>query len=511
TAEAGKLTVGLMPNDENTNIPFITVSTPYYNNDKLAGVANIAISTLALRQILEERGINEAINVNFILNSEGKVVIFSENGGLANLIDMQKMTLPERDLSKIVKSMTAGETGVEPVMINGESYYLAYSPIPSFGWSLGTLAKAEEIIDTAKEARLEADLLTDKFIHSMSASFRENLSDIGCMLPIILIVLLAFGALTAKRFVAPILQITEGVREIAKGNLDKKLRLRTGDEFEELANSIDLMTDDLKAHMDNIEKITKDKQRIATELSLAQDIQIGMLPDMMSVPANNRGYDLYATMEAAKIVGGDFYDFYPLGDDKVAVTIADVSGKSVPAALFMAISKTILQNCLSEGHFASLSDMAAHVNNILEHDNTKMMFVTAFIGVLNLKTGSFSFVNCGHNPPLIYRAKENKYEYLKVKRNTALGIMSDMDFVEQEITLFKGDALFLYTDGVTEAYNNSEEMYGEERLETALNAIASPTASSKEILTHVRSSLKAFVKDADQFDDITMLGIRYLG
>lgn len=511
TAESGTITIGIMPNDENTNLPFITVSTPYYNGNEFAGVANIAINAVSLHQLLEQRGINDVINANFILNSKGELVLLSENGGLSKEIGEYGKPLAEGDLARVGEKMIAGETGVESVVLNGESYYLAYAPIPSLEWSLGMLAKADDILRVGSEAQREADSLTGKFVPSMSEHFQKNLLGIGYMLPVVLFAILMFGTLTAKRFVAPILQITAGVREIAKGDFEKKLNLTTGDEFEELANSIDIMTNDIKAYMENIANITKDKQRIATELSLAQDIQIGMLPDIGSLPAKNAGYDLYATMEAAKTVGGDFYDFYSLDENRVAVMIADVSGKGVPAALFMAIAKTLLQNSLSDGHFRSISETAAHINNLLKEDNTKMMFVTAFIGVLNIKTGNFSFVNCGHNPPLIYRAECDKYEYIEVLRNTALGVMSDMNFTEQEITLNPKDALFLYTDGVTEACNESEEMYGEDRLQTALNAVASPNISSEEILTKIREDLKKFVGTAEQSDDITMLGIRFNG
>lgn len=504
TAESKKLTVTHLLQDENAHIPFVTVTCPYFVKEQLAGVANISLNVLSIREILEEQHALEPTDFDFVLDDKGEIVIASKDQQ-----DIQLML--QTNFLETIKKMTKGEKGVDLINIDGTPYYLAYSPISSLQWSLGSLVRADQYLNAAKIARYETDWQTGEFTVSINALFQKNLRDIFLMLLTILITLVLFSAFSAKRFVAPILATTKGVREIAKGNLDKKLNIRTGDEFEELANSVNHMTSDLKEYIANLSKITKDKERISTELNLAKDIQMGFLPDLASVTSVNDAFDLYATMEAAKSVGGDFYDFYALDKERVVITIADVSGKGVPAALFMAISKTIIKNSMTEGNFPNLAETIIHINDTLAQDNTNNMFLTAFIGVLNLKTGNFKYVNAGHNPPLWYKAEKNKFEYLKIKKNFVLAAMEDLEFKSEEITLSSNDTLFLYTDGVTEALNEKAELYGEERLKDALNNIANKKASTEEILEKVRKSVQIFVGEAEQSDDITMIGIRYLG
>jgi sigma-B regulation protein RsbU (phosphoserine phosphatase) len=302
------------------------------------------------------------------------------------------------------------------------------------------------------------------------------------------------------------MKLSDNVREIASGDLDKKIKINTGDEIEHLAVCFNAMTDELKTHIENLTQITAEKERIATELNVAKDIQVGMLPHDFNF--NRKDFEIYATMNAAKAVGGDFYDFYLLDEKHLVITVADVSGKGIPASLFMVISKTVLKNFAT---FANAPDDYAAVmmnaNNQLCQSNEEMMFVTVFFGVLEINTGKFIYVNGGHNPPIIYHAKENTCEYLNVKKNFVLGGMEDVPYKQQETILENGDLIFTYTDGVNEAMNINNEEYTSERLLEFMNS-TNCRADLKELLAAVKSDVSKHVGNAEQSDDITMLALR---
>jgi sigma-B regulation protein RsbU (phosphoserine phosphatase) len=387
--------------------------------------------------------------------------------------------------------------------------------MPSIGWSFGTLVKRDAVVGPAKEIRHTVMSESKKFAAVLDDFFFGNFIRMAVLMLFILAVLVYISRRAARRFVEPVLALSAGVKDIAKGNLDRKLDIKTGDEIEGLANSVNEMTDDLKKYMDNLATATADKERIATELSLAQGIQEGMLPQIFPKFSNNPHFDLFASMEPAREVGGDFYDFYSLDDDHLALTIADVSGKGVPASLFMVISKTILKNAaLSMGQAADLGHMMEISNRQLCENNEEMMFVTVFFGVLDVKTGEFSYVNAGHNAPYIGRTEDGHTEWSSLsdeKKNYMVGAVENAVYDERKITLKPGDMLFVYTDGVTEAMNENGELYTDERLEATLGRVATPDKNSETILAEVRADVAEHVGEAESSDDVTMLGIRYLG
>ena len=211
------------------------------------------------------------------------------------------------------------------------------------------------------------------------------------------------------------------------------------------------MTNELKTYTENLKAVTAEKERVATELDVATEIQSGMLPHDFDFARSD--FEIYATMNAAKEVGGDFYDFYLLDDDRLMITIADVSGKGIAAALFMVISKTILKNfAMTLKSADDIGAMVSCANQQLCQNNDAMMFATAFVGLLDLKSGRFTYVNGGHNPPLIYSARKDRWRYLEtVERNYALGLMDDADYAQETIDLEDGDVIYLYTDGIERA------------------------------------------------------------
>ena len=497
----------------------IGAAAPYYDAaGNMVGIVGIDISNEDLYTWINEFTVNKS-NINFVLNGDGEVIFSSQTEGVLAVNNSEEDIISRaggkdlrknsrKDLAHAAERMLEGEQGVVPVTINGKNFYLAFSPMYDTGWSFGMMISEEEVLKTTEGTRkyfLEQ-------ISNLQNRMRQEYSyvnNLAIAVPVaLLIILFLMSTNLSRRFVKPIHELSDGVREISSGNLDKKLDIHTGDEIEHLATTFNAMTYELKNYMTNLEKETAEKERIATELDVAKDIQNGMLPKDFPT---RKDFELLATMTPAKEVGGDFYDFYFLDDKHLAITVADVSGKGIPAALFMVITKTILNN-FAESFYKQngLAPVVAAANEQLCANNDAMMFVTAFVGVLDLETGEFTFVNAGHNPPVLYRAEENHCDFLDVKKNFVLGPMDGIPFVEQKISLKHGDLLFLYTDGVTEALNVAEEEYLPERLIAFMNS-TDCAVDLQTLLKNIRGDLSKHVGEAEQSDDITMFALRFKG
>ena len=302
----------------------------------------------------------------------------------------------------------------------------------------------------------------------------------------------------------PINRLTKEVAVIGSGDLDHKIEgLHTGDEIGQLADAFNHMTGELKSYIANLAAVTAEKERIGAELTVATQIQASMLPCIFPAFPERKEIDIYATMQPAKEVGGDFYDFFLVDESHLAIVIADVSGKGVPAALFMVIAKTLIKNHAQAGECPA--DVFTGTNRQLCESNDAGLFVTAWMGILDMETGEFTYVNAGHNPPLI-RRKGGGFEYLKSRAGFVLAGMEGMKYRQASMTLEPGDMICLYTDGVTEATDTGNQLYGEERLQNRLNAEKEKTL--EEILHGIKADIDVFVKGAPQFDDITMLVLR---
>ena len=275
-------------------------------------------------------------------------------------------------------------------------------------------------------------------------------------------------------------------------------------EINDLKNSILSMQQDIQEYIENLTKVTSEKERIDTELNVATKIQASMLPSIFPAFPDRQDFDIYASMNPAKEVGGDFYDFFLIDDNHLGIVMADVSGKGVPAALFMMIGKTLLKNRCQIS--LSPAEILHDVNNQLCENNETELFVTVWLGILDIRTGTVTAANAGHEFPAIMH-KGGKYELLNDKHGFVLAGMPDMKYKEYTIQLDEGDKLFLYTDGVPEATNADNELFGTDRMIEALNSKTS--ASAEETLKIVESSVDGFVKDAPQFDDLTMLCLEY--
>ena len=309
-----------------------------------------------------------------------------------------------------------------------------------------------------------------------------------------------------KMVTKPVGKLTAFTQEITKTGMfeNQHIDIKTGDEIESLSQSFNFMLAELENYIANLSKVTAEKERIGAELDIAKHIQASMLPCIFPAFPDRGEIDIYATMEPAKEVGGDFYDFFMVDDRHLAIVMADVSGKGVPAALFMVIGKTLIKDHTTPGR--DLGKVFTEVNDLLCESNSEELFITAFEGVLDLVTGEFVYVNAGHEMPFIYKSGGN-FEPYKIRAAFVLAGMEGMKYRAGSMMLEPGDKIFQYTDGVTEATNINNELYGMDRLGEILNKVKLGTPH--EILPAIKKDIDEFVGEAPQFDDITMLCLEY--
>ena len=319
--------------------------------------------------------------------------------------------------------------------------------------------------------------------------------------------ILIFGALfilifylVRKLVVRNIHKINESLSAITDGNLDTVVDVRSHLEFDSLSNDINATVDTLKRYIKEAE------ERIDAELAFAKAIQHSALPTVHPLYDNRKEFDIFASMHTAKEVGGDFYDFYFIDEDHLAFLIADVSGKGIPAAMFMMRSKTIIKSYAESG--MSVEEVFTLANEKLCEGNDAGMFVTAWMGILNIRNGKVLFANAGHNHPLV-KHSDGTFEYLKSRAGFVLAGMEGVRYRKNELVLEPGDAIYLYTDGVTEATDLNEELYGEDRLHSILEKYKDETM--EVICSEIKKDVDLFAGEAPQFDDITMLALKYKG
>ena len=401
----------------------------------------------------------------------------------------------EADLQKylLIWGMYAENKGTEEPLVTDNSYGYNYTAVaPILDENGKAIAEIQYILDM-QEVR---DHLNG-FLYNM----------LGISFCIICAALLLYILLVKWMVLNPVEKLSEFTTEITKtGNFSKQeIEIKTGDEIEALGQSFNYMMERLEDYIKDLTVVTAEKERIGAELNVATQIQSSMLPCIFPAFPDRDELDIYATMTPAKEVGGDFYDFFMVDERHVAIVIADVSGKGVPAALFMVIGKTLIKDHTQPGR--DLGEVFTEVNNILCESNDNGMFITAFEGVLDLVTGEFRYANAGHEMPFIYR-KDGGYEAYKIRPGFVLAGMENIKYKEQKIQLNIGDKIFQYTDGVTEATDRDNQLYGMDRLHKVLNEKCLD-CNPEQTLKLVKEDIDAFVGDNDQFDDITMLCLEY--
>ena len=361
------------------------------------------------------------------------------------------------------------------------------------------------------DGQVKAILCVQRQMNVLSRARQKYLNKIVLTL-IVLVVLVIIGQslFLHRTLLQPLKLISDEATRFSKESVkaEKKLRetIRNRDEIGQLAVSIDRMEEQIQDYVASITQITAEKERINTELTLATRIQADMLPHVFPAFPERKEFELYANMDPAKEVGGDFFDFFLVDDDHLCITIADVSGKGIPAALFMMASKILLQNNAMTGK--KPAEILTDVNAAICANNREQMFVTVWLGILELSTGRLTAANAGHEYPVLMRAGE-PFELYKDKHGFVIGGMEGVKYRQYELQINPGDKLFLYTDGVPEATDANGELFGTGRMIAALNERKddSPT----KVLEGVRRAVDDFVKESEQFDDLTMLCLVYRG
>ena len=308
--------------------------------------------------------------------------------------------------------------------------------------------------------------------------------------------------LVRKLVVRNINRVNDSLSRITEGNLDEVVDVRSNTEFSSLSDDINATVSTLKQY------IAAAASRIDEELAFAKNIQQSALPSVFPPYPDRKDFSLYASMDTAKEVGGDFYDFYLLDENRLGFLIADVSGKGIPSAMFMMTGKTLIHDYAERGD--APSDVFRNANVMLCQGNDAEMFITAWMGFLETETGLVRFVNAGHNPPVLIRG--GKAEFIQQRANVMLAAAEGVRYREQTLQMEPGDFLYLYTDGVTEATDNTEELYDNDRLLAVLSRDYGTGAEACEAMCRaVKEDIDRFVGDAPQFDDITMLCLYYAG
>ena len=310
-----------------------------------------------------------------------------------------------------------------------------------------------------------------------------------------------------RTVISPIISLTRYIDSYEKGNITQQLaQFGEDNEIRQLLESFTNMIEKIECYIADIRQITAERERISAELNVATQIQADMLPRAFPAFSGRKEFDIYALMKPAKEVGGDFYDFFLVDDDHLVMVMADVSGKGVPAALFMVIAKTLIKNRAQMG--GTPAQILADVNHQLCEGNEVELFVTVWLAILTISTGEGIAANAGHEHPALRRAK-GQYELIKYRHSPAVAAMDGIPFAEHTFRLYPGDSLFVYTDGVPEANNQENALLGTGRMVDILNQM--PEAPPQKVLENMADGIAAFSAGAEQFDDITMLCLSYIG
>ena len=495
--------------DAFTNQLCVTCSIPIFVDGEMIGVGGIDLVLDDINSFLDFSDGEEG-HV-FIVNDSGQVILSSSDSILFNEAasdntdDLRNNA--NKELAGFVTKAMMESTDLSEITIDGKEYYMAGAPMPTIGWSL--------ISAIEKEVTQQPEILLlrkyDDINKEATAKFRKGTAAILWNIAIVILLMIIVGtwaALSAsRRIVKPIEEMTKDINHSSRtGQLfTMKDAYRTDDEIELLAEAFWDLSKKTKQYIQNITEITREKERVSTELHMANRIQNSMLPGVFPPYPDRMEFDIYASMGAAREVGGDFYDFFLIDDDHLCMVMADVSGKGIPAALFMMISKVIIQSCAMLGR--SASETLIKTNEAICSSNQEEMFVTVWLGILEISTGKIKASNAGHEYPALM--KDGKFSLLKDPHGLVIGGMDGVEYLEYEIDLKPGDKLFLYTDGVPEATDEDYNMFGTDRMIDVLNKDVQ--ATPRQLLENMQIAVEHFVDGAEQFDDMTMLCLEYKG
>jgi len=478
------------PYQEEESIFMVTYSQPFYKiingKKKFCGVVGCDVHLNWLGKFISDIKILESGFV-FILSSQGDYIAHKRKdySHLDDNIFSLAKSRGEIERKVLGEKMTSHQTGFEEYYSHtlNEKCFVYYTPLEETGWALGVVIPQDELLSDLNTITLKL------FIMGL----------VGYILTLCLIIALA------GRITKPLRILTGATYEIGEGDFNAKLPIISSkDEIGVLSHSFHAMQESLIKYISNLQETTAAKEKIEKELSIAREIQQSLLPHKFS---RLRKIDLYATLIPAREVGGDLYDFFFIDEKHLCFAIGDVSGKGVPAALFMAVAKTLLRAKIS--HTMDPAKVFNVMNEDLSKEQESYMFVTFFLGILNIETGILEYCNAGHNPPLIRTAHKGFYYFHTKDIYPPLGIMADANYVRHKIKLLPEDIFFLYTDGVTEAMNIDEIQFSEEKLIDVLDKNKDKAVSN--IVSNVKIALEQHVSGTTQSDDIAMLIIKYNG
>jgi sigma-B regulation protein RsbU (phosphoserine phosphatase) len=473
------------------NIIMCTYSVPLYKTvsgeKEFIGVLTADISLEWLQEIVSSIKILES-GYGCLVSRNGTVVTHpAEELIMHETIFSVAEAREDLHLREIGRDMIGGKTGFVPFtsIIDEQQGWMAYYPVPSTGWSLAVIYPVDELM---------ADVM--------------NLNRTVLILFLVgFLLLLGVIVLNARSITKPLRILAKATNVIATGDLDAEFPLiRSKDEVGNLSESFISMKDSLKGYIRDLTETTAAKERIESELKIAREIQMSIIPKIFPPFPERSEFDIYACIEPAREVGGDLYDFFFVDHDHVCFMIGDVSGKGVPASLFMAVTKTLFKANAGKG--VRPDEILTRLNNELARDNESCMFVTIFCGIMSTKTGEVVYASAGHNPPLILR-RGKRAAYLGISGGVAIGAAEDLSFKTEKLVLNPGECLYLYTDGVTEAVNLNDQLFTETRLQNALSALQDKPV--KEIVSNLMGSIEDFSQGAAQTDDITMMVVKYFG
>ena len=509
-ADAGKLHFTDVTTDIFTGEISIMCSLPVYRDGKLVAVVG---ADLFLNDV--SAAVNATLyNGSFIciVNQNGHVLFSPQTEGMFRVLPADQTqdlrATDNAELSAFVRDALSQNTELRLIDVDGELCYVVGSPIQNVDWAvLSIVPKA--LADQPAEAMLKQfNAIHSEATETFGSGMSKAVVTILVLIAAAIIIAVTAAIILSKRIVKPLEAITNRVQSLGGDDLRFKMEdeYRTHDEIEVLAESFSMLSGKTLEYISEVERVTAEKERIGAELSLATRIQADMLPNIYPAFPERPEFDIYASMDPAKEVGGDFYNFFLVDDDHLCVFIADVSGKGVPAALFMMASMIILSNNAQMGK--SPAQILQDTNAAICANNREEMFVTVWLGILEISTGRLTAANAGHEYPAI-KNPDGVFELLKDKHGFVIGGMNGMRYKEYEIQLEPGSKLFVYTDGVPEATNGEKELFGTDRMLKALND--TPDADPQQTLHNVRAAVDGFVCDAEQFDDLTMVCVEYKG
>ena len=505
--ETGKTFLSPSVRDAHTPQLGVMCGVPIYVNGEFMGVSGAGMYLDDLDSMVENIHLDSDMNA-LILSQQGQIQFSTFKTGILEIgeegEDLRKQE--GQEIARTAEKAVRGESGVDLIEVDGHAMYVAYAPMKTVGWSFVLLLPQEVVEAPTTQLIAGIEEITEQSSAEMNNYIRRSSMIMIIVVISIILIILLVSLVLSKHIVSPIKSLTEQVQQVEGDHLDFHWDMKTGDETQSLAESFESLIDRMKNYISDIQTITAERERIGTELELAEKIQASMLPHVFPPFPARKEFDIYASMDPAKEVGGDFYDFFLVDENHLAMVMADVSGKGIPAAMLMMITKTILQSVAMLGK--TPGQILGKTNEALCSNNPEGMFVTVWVGMLDISSGILTAANAGHEYPAIKRAN-GQFELFKDPHGFVIGGFDDEYYHEYTLTLQRGDQIFLYTDGVPEASQADRKMFGTERMLLALNE--DPKADCVQVLKNVRRAVDDFVQDAEQFDDLTMMCLEYKG